>query len=167
MVKNPPDNAENAGSIPGLGKSPGEGNGNPLQYSCLENPMNRGAGGLQSMGSQKVGHGLAHIHIQIHIKTCDIILGKYIAKYKKNNILRKDNLTFRNVFMSFTLVTIIKNDKNMVISIYFKLKKNSITFFVKTLSKLGREISLHTLTRNIYASYSIPKSIMKHYKDLH
>ena len=32
----------NAGSIPGLGRSPGEGNGNPLQYSCLENPMQRG-----------------------------------------------------------------------------------------------------------------------------
>ena len=31
------------GSIPGLGRSPGEGNGNPLQYSCLENPMDRGA----------------------------------------------------------------------------------------------------------------------------
>ena len=31
------------GSIPGSGRSPGEGNGNPLQYSCLENPMNRGA----------------------------------------------------------------------------------------------------------------------------
>lgn len=36
---------------------------------------------------------------------------------------RKYNLTFRNVFMSFTLVTIIKKDKNMVVSIYFKLKK--------------------------------------------
>ena len=34
----------------------GEGNGNPLQYSCLENPMDGGAGGLQSMGSQRVGH---------------------------------------------------------------------------------------------------------------
>ena len=33
-----------------------EGNGNPLQYSCLENPMDRGAGGLQSMGSLRVGH---------------------------------------------------------------------------------------------------------------
>ena len=43
MVKNPPVNAEDAGSIPGLGRSPGEGNGNPLQYSCLENPMDRGA----------------------------------------------------------------------------------------------------------------------------
>ena len=36
-------NAEDLGSIPGLGRSPGEGNGNPLQYSCLENPMDRGA----------------------------------------------------------------------------------------------------------------------------
>ena len=36
-------NAGDPGLVPGLGKSPGEGNGNPLQYSCLENPMNRGA----------------------------------------------------------------------------------------------------------------------------
>ena len=46
MVKNPPANAGNlrdAGSIPGSGRSPGEGHGNPLQYSGLENPMDRGA----------------------------------------------------------------------------------------------------------------------------
>ena len=36
-------NAGDLGSIPGLGRSPGEGNGNTLQYSCLENPMDRGA----------------------------------------------------------------------------------------------------------------------------
>ena len=35
-------NAGDLGSVPGLGRSPGEGNGNPLQYSCLENPMDRG-----------------------------------------------------------------------------------------------------------------------------
>ena len=35
-------NVGDPGSIPGLGRSPGEGNGNPLQYSCLENPMDRG-----------------------------------------------------------------------------------------------------------------------------
>ena len=43
LVKNPPANAGDArdvGSIPGLGRSPGEGSGNPLQYSCLENPTN-------------------------------------------------------------------------------------------------------------------------------
>ena len=51
--------------ILGLGRSSGEGNGNPLQSSCLENPMNRGAWRVQSMGSQRVGHNgsdLAHMH---------------------------------------------------------------------------------------------------------
>ena len=43
VVKNLPLNAGDAGSIPGSGRSPGEENGNPLQYSCLENPMERGA----------------------------------------------------------------------------------------------------------------------------
>ena len=45
MVKNPPADAgatEDSGLIPGSGRFPGEGIGNPLQYSCLENPMNRG-----------------------------------------------------------------------------------------------------------------------------
>ena len=43
MVKNPPVNAGFMGSIPGLGRSPRRENGNPLQYFCLENPMDRGA----------------------------------------------------------------------------------------------------------------------------
>ena len=43
VVKNPPANTGDAGSIPGWGRSPGEGDGNPLQYSCLGNPMDRGA----------------------------------------------------------------------------------------------------------------------------
>ena len=43
MVKNPPTKAGDVGSIPGLRRSPGGGHGNPLQYSCLENPMDRGA----------------------------------------------------------------------------------------------------------------------------
>ena len=43
VQKNPPANAGNTASIPGSGRSPGEGNGNPCQYSCLGNPMDRGA----------------------------------------------------------------------------------------------------------------------------
>ena len=43
VVKNLPTNAGDTGSIPDLGRSPGKGKGNPLQYSCLENPMDRGA----------------------------------------------------------------------------------------------------------------------------
>ena len=56
MEKDPPASAGDAkvvGSIPGWGRFPVEGNGNSLQYSCLENCVNRGACGLSSMGSQR------------------------------------------------------------------------------------------------------------------
>ena len=53
MVNNPPANAGDAGSIPGSGRSPGEGSGNPLQYSCLGNLMDRGAWRATVHGSQK------------------------------------------------------------------------------------------------------------------
>ena len=60
MVKSLPAGAgdvRDAGSIPGLERSPGGGLGNPLQYSCLENPMDRGAWkAIQSIGSQRVRH---------------------------------------------------------------------------------------------------------------
>ena len=52
-------NAGDLGSIPGLGRSPREGHGNPLQYSCLENPMDRGAWGATGHGSQRVRHDWA------------------------------------------------------------------------------------------------------------
>jgi len=51
--------AEDPGSIPGLGRSPGEGNGNPLQYSCLENPLDRGAWQSPIHGVAKIRHDLA------------------------------------------------------------------------------------------------------------
>ena len=56
MVKTLPANAGDTGLIPAWGRSPGEGNGYPLQYSCLGNPKDRGAWRLQSMGSQRVRH---------------------------------------------------------------------------------------------------------------
>ena len=49
-------NARDPGSIPGLGRYPGEGNDNPLQHSCLENPWAEEPDRLQSMGSQRLGH---------------------------------------------------------------------------------------------------------------
>ena len=54
MVKHLPANAGEAGSIPGLGKYLGVGNGNPLQYICLRNSMDQGPGGPQSMVLQSV-----------------------------------------------------------------------------------------------------------------
>ena len=52
MVKNPPANAGDTGSLPESRRSPGGGHGNPLQYPCLENPMDRGAW-------QVIVHGVA------------------------------------------------------------------------------------------------------------
>ena len=51
--------AGDPGLIPGLGRSPGEGNGNPLQYFCLENPLDRGAWQATVHGVVRVGHSLA------------------------------------------------------------------------------------------------------------
>ena len=59
MVKNVPANAgdsRDVGSIPGSGRSPGEGNGNLLQCPCLGNPWTEEPGGLQIVGSRRVGH---------------------------------------------------------------------------------------------------------------
>ena len=56
VVKNPPADAGDISLIPGLGRSPGEGNGNPLQYFCLGNPWTEEADRLQSMQSQTVGY---------------------------------------------------------------------------------------------------------------
>ena len=67
MVKNLPASARDADSIPGSGRSPGGGNDNPLQYSCLENPMDRGPW-------QAAVHGIAksQIHLSDSITTKDL-----------------------------------------------------------------------------------------------
>ena len=70
VLKNIPVNAggvRNASSIPGWGRCPGGGHGNPFQYSCLENPMDRGAWGatVQRVAKTWIGHDLkdlAHMH---------------------------------------------------------------------------------------------------------
>ena len=68
MVKESACNAGGMFLTAGLGKSPGEGNGNPLQYSCLGNPRDRGAL-LPSMELQRVGHSLATKQQQQHVKS--------------------------------------------------------------------------------------------------
>ena len=72
VVKNPPTkggDTEVSGSIPGSGRSPGEGNGNPLQYSCLGNPMDRGAWRTIVLGAVESGTWLSDSHFQF-ICTC-------------------------------------------------------------------------------------------------
>ena len=65
VVKNLPANARDAGhvgSIPGWGGSPGGENGSPLQYSCLRNPMDKGAWQAKVHGVARIRHTWAHIH---------------------------------------------------------------------------------------------------------
>ena len=82
VVKNPPANAGDMGSIPRSGRSPGEGNDNPLQYSCLENSIDRGT-------------WWAHIHkdavdcedkfsIQIHILNPEKLVQSYYSFLREN-----------------------------------------------------------------------------------
>ena len=60
VVKNPPDNTGDVDSVLGSGRSPGGGNGNPLQYSCLGNSTDRGAWwAIVCEGHKSVGHSLA------------------------------------------------------------------------------------------------------------
>ena len=73
VVKNPPANAgdiRDTGSIPGLGRSPGGGDGNPLQYSCLENPMDRDWWAIVSRVTESQT-GLKHLgrHACIYLPT--------------------------------------------------------------------------------------------------
>ena len=65
-------NAGDACLIPGSERSPGEGNGNPLQYSCLGNPRTEEPGGLQSIGVAKVKYNLAAKQTHTHIQTCTL-----------------------------------------------------------------------------------------------
>ena len=65
-VKNPPTSAGDTSSIPGLGRSPGEGNGYPLQYPCLENPVDRGAWWAAVHGVTKSRTRLSDRHFHSH-----------------------------------------------------------------------------------------------------
>ena len=67
VLKNLPANVGDAGSIPGLGKRPGEGNGNPVHDSCLENPMDRAAWRATAHGVTRVGHIYTNTHTHIYI----------------------------------------------------------------------------------------------------
>ena len=74
VVKNLPANAGNTGSVPGLGRSTREGNGTPLQYSCLENPMDREAWWatvheVSKSQTQLSTHTHTHTHTRTHAHT--------------------------------------------------------------------------------------------------
>ena len=90
VVKNLPAKAgdiSDGGSVPGLGRFPGEGNGNPFQYSCLENPMDRGAWWLQKVGQD--WSNLAHVSLTLLNSFCLAlwILINFVNFWTKESIL--------------------------------------------------------------------------------
>ena len=96
VVRNLPASAGDAGSIPGSGRSPGEGNGNPLQYSCLGSPLDRGAWRAAVHGVAKSRTGLSHwalTHSYVHI-SCKA--GQMLS-FKTHKNWHMENL-FKNIF---------------------------------------------------------------------
>ena len=89
--KDSPCNAGDLGSMPGLGKSPGEGNGNPLQYSCLENSMDRAWGQKESDMTERLSHshcgeqygGSRKTKVELPYGPAISLLGLYPEKRKK------------------------------------------------------------------------------------
>ena len=88
VVRDPPANAEDMGSIPGSGRSPGEGNGNRLQYACLGNSMDRGS-------CQSTVHGVAKSWTQLSTHTS--FVGKGIRQWELSQYGWEENqyLPFR------------------------------------------------------------------------
>ena len=88
VVKNPPANAgdtRDVGSIPGSGRSPGVGNGNPLQYSCLENPVHRGAWQAMVQGVTKSWTWLStHALPPSSVKTPKLLSRKQAVKIEQS-----------------------------------------------------------------------------------
>ena len=80
-------NAGDLGSIPRLGRSPGEGNGNPLQYSCLENPTDRGAWQATVHGVARVGHNLATSLRRLLL----LLLDKILHRPKNFSIIKNES----------------------------------------------------------------------------
>ena len=95
-----------SGSIPGLGRSPGGGNGNPIQYSCLENPMNRG-------GQWVITHGVAKSQTQLstHTYTHTSKTPLLLLKSEKKNF--KQLLFFLCFFPDYTHLKVLPTFRNL------------------------------------------------------
>ena len=125
LVKNPLANAGDArdvGLIPGSGRSPGEGNGNPLQYSCLENPMNREAW-------QATVHMVAELDMTEHLNRIDEFFQKIL-----------NDVIFSSIFGGLKNVFFFFNDLFCALDLYAKygLTSNTKSIGIRSLT-LGED----------------------------
>ena len=113
MVKNPPDSAGDLGSIPGSGRSPGAGNGSPLQYSCLGNPMDRGAW-----------------RATVHVVTKELDTTEWLNNKMKRLVLKPRGRHFKlllRMFKTFHNTMIYKCEQNLQ-SVLFIPRTVGLTF---------------------------------------
>ena len=87
-------------SIPGSGRSPGGGHDNPLQYSCLENPMDRGDWWATVCGSQRVGHDWAAKHTSMHTSTSLMKRASCLRRYKYSSRMIQADIQLRERVVS-------------------------------------------------------------------
>ena len=115
-VKNLPANAEDIGLIPGLGRSPGGGNSNPLEYSCLKNSMDRGAWG------DYISRGCKELDTSERLRTAQHIADSHCCTAGTNTTLYSNYTPIKKYFC------IYKYKQNLCI-IYFSI---TVQFGIKT-----------------------------------
>ena len=93
-IKNPPANGRDMGSVPGWERSSGEGNGNPLQYPCLENPMDRGAWWTTVHGVTKSWTRLKQLSVHTHIHTHTHV--SHIQRQRERSTKKERNRDIQN-----------------------------------------------------------------------
>ena len=137
VVKNPPANTRDArvmNSIPGSGWSPGEGNGSPLQYSCLENSMDRGAWQATVHGVTKSQIWLSTHYFLVFIYTSDIYMYIYIYMYRCTYIYIRITLlyTWNTVNQLYINKLFYKTCNSHVFNYIFKFHSSCHTTWISS-----------------------------------
>ena len=101
VVKNLPANAGDVGSVPGSGRSPGEENGNPLQYSCLGNPMDRGAWQTTVHGIAKESDMTLRLNNYNYVLTMCFLFFLFMMSFNPENFLILEKLFFSFAIWAF------------------------------------------------------------------
>ena len=119
-------NAGDLGSIPGLGKHPGEENSNPLQYSCLENPMDKGAWRATVPGVARSQTWLTHSHFSFPIL---IHASSYVFSVALNSVVGPRFVHFPCKWRTLVLFQIFNGENNISMNFLMHIPLGQVFFF--------------------------------------
>ena len=138
VLENPPINAGDMSLIPGSGRSPRKGNGNPLQYSCLKNPMNRGAWRATVHKIARVGHNLQTKQQQVYYND-DKFPNTWFRRYIHQHGRRCFEIS-SNVISPALLMTIyIQESRNKTYQA--SLNQTCLTCFIPEIQRLNQVVN--------------------------